>query len=692
MKQNDQPQHESIATEAEGTSSSTTNSTALLQNNIGALMLLKRNMMQEDEDEDQQKSILLEATQRFYASLALQEIQEKEQEPPTPAPAPAPAPALESQYCSSTIPALPIDLDESKINVDLPGLVWFHNRLYKSLTHNHNTSHHRLSNTYASYHHTHNVTNTIPKHKKLTVMDSLRIMPLGLEYYMYPIIIQDIKDVKLAAGINLALCLLLLSSNDSSLHPHVLQYLLWALHLQTKQDNHHHHHHHHQQQQHHTHTHHGDTQEQNDNPILRAIGHNNLGVLRYMQQKPNSAAQNFVKALDLLSLSSFTFSGPWISETVVTSNDSTVQKDLMHVQEDTTSSSSSTTTTTMTMTIPIHYTYITIQLNCTRTAIQIKHDKCSEYVQALIEHVLPTLEKEMLQYHHPTHTERLVYHSNNHHRMKWIMAQCKHYIPGLLYQHEEHYHASLEKFNDMLSITRKEWGHDHIYVATILEKKGMVSFEERRYHSAMLSYFASLKIYERHEGYDLEQSRLWYAIGRTLHDREEFSDALGMYRKALIVRQRMKKMEDQEDTIHTNADNQKSTTVETIQIWTNICRVCYILGDLQEAMNANERIIEMAIEMMKMSHNIMEDVVIERHAFVRNRMMVLGNLYVEMGRVEEAMEIFTRVARVNMDGDWHMWTSHGRPEVEDVDTNAFATKAAERLGNVVKLPPHAAAA
>jgi hypothetical protein len=73
-------------------------------------------------------------------------------------------------------------------------------------------------------------------------------------------------------------------------------------------------------------------------------------------------------------------------------------------------------------------------------------------------------------------------------------------------------------------------------------------------------------------------------------------------------------------------------------------------------------------------------------------MMVLGNLYVEMGRVEEAMEVFTRVARVNMDDDWHMWTSHGRPEVEDVDTNAFATKAAERLGSVVKLPPHAAAA
>jgi tetratricopeptide (TPR) repeat protein len=626
MKESSSISHlNSISTEA--------TSRALFQNNIGALMLLKRNLMQEENDEDQQTSILLEATHRFYASLVLHE---KEQE------------SLQIERCSlSSIPDLSIDLDDSKVNVDLPGLVWFHNRLWKSLTYNH----HSHNNNSINHNHLHS------NAKKLSsLLDTLMTtqIPLGLEYYMHPFIIQDVKDVKLAAGMNLALSLLLLSSKDSIMYHDSLQILLWVLHLWTKQDK----------------GPYNNNQESQDNPILRAMAHNNLGVLRYMQQKSNSAAQNFFKALDLISLHGFP----------------------THMQK-------TESMTTLSTTLPMHYIYITIQLNCTRAVIEIKHDKCAEYVQALVENVLPTVQNySVLQYHHPTHAaERVMFHWYKHYRIKWIMAQCKYYIPGLLYQYEEHYHLSLEKFNDILSITRKEWGHDHIYVATILEKKGMVSFEERRYHSAMLSYFASLRIYERHEGYELEQSRLWYAIGRTLHDREEFSDALGMYRKALSVRKGMKK--DAKSHLFRNNsgnDSKRSTTVETIQIWTNICRVCYILGDLEEAMNANERIIEMAIDMMK-SSNVWKDdgttpMAIERHAFVRNRMMVLGNLYVEMGRVEEAMEVFTRVARVNMDDDWHMWTSHGRPEVEDVDTNAFATKAAERLGSVVKLPPHAAAA
>jgi tetratricopeptide (TPR) repeat protein len=659
-------------------------------------MLLKRNLIPEpDMDEDQNtSSILLEATQRFYASLVLQEkephTQQQEQEQQQQEQQQE-ARNMERCCCTSSIPNLSIELDESKIHVDLPGLVWFRNRLCKSLNHKSYQNYNSTSNSHPSHtnhHHAPNSHHHIHTHAA-HLLDTLMIhIPLGLEYYIHPIIIQDAKDVKLAAGINLALCLLLLHSREKSIlhHDEALQMLLWTLHLGTKQDHHHNQH---------------DIQDEHDNPILRAIGHTNLGVLRYIQQKPNSAAQNFFKALDLLS-SSWKDCIPMSMATLPTTTAMT-----------TTTTTTTTTNTSTTLSMYYYYLYITVQLNCTRTAIEIKHDKCTEYVQTLMETVLPTVQNSALpvvqHYNHPTTNtaERILYHWYKHHRMKWIMVQCKHYIPGLLYQHEEHYHLSLEKFNDMLSITRKEWGHDHIYVADLLEKKGMVSFEERRYHSAMLSYFASLKIYERHEGYELEQSRLWYAIGRTLHDREEYSDALGMYRKALSVREGMK--EDPK----LDVSKSKSKSVETIQIWTNICRVCYILGDLEEAMNANERIIDLAVDMMTSFKNVGKKndgttsattstthstttnditMVMERHAFVRNRLMVLGNLYVEMGRVEEAMEIFTRVARVNMDGDWHMWTSHGRPEVEDVDTNAFATKAAERLGNVVKLPPHAAAA
>lgn len=265
--------------------------------------------------------------------------------------------------------------------------------------------------------------------------------------------------------------------------------------------------------------------------------------------------------------------------------------------------------------------------------------------------------------------------------------------------------AALEYYNKILSLARKEWGHDHVHVAAILERKGMVLFDQRKYQNAMISYLASWKIYEHapaavtatatatstalkedvsesvtntRNGYELEQSRLLYAIGRTLHDREEFADALSMYKKSLSLR---------EDQLTSTTPN-RSILVESIQIWCNICRIHHIMGDLTSALEANETIVEIATQMV--GGNTHEA---SSHAFVRNRMMVLGNLYVEMGRLDDAMQVFAKVARGNRDAaDW-MVTSHARPEVEDVDTNAFTVKAAERLGQIGgRLRSHAAAA
>ena len=283
-------------------------------------------------------------------------------------------------------------------------------------------------------------------------------------------------------------------------------------------------------------------------------------------------------------------------------------------------------------------------------------------------------------FHHPTSVSSSATSFEQQHRVKWLITVSTNYIPGLLQQRLEHYTPALEHYNTMLSHTRKELGHDHLFVATVLEKKANILFDQRKCQTAMLSYLASLRIYEHQpspirndvvcNGYQLEQSRLIYAIGRTLHDREEYADALSMYQKALSLLQ---------STNHKN----RSILVDSIQIMCNIGRIYQIMGDLELCLNVNLKIVDVASEMVGGrsssdeydGHQIL-------HPFVRNRLVVVGNVYVEMGRLSDAMSVFARVARGSGEEGTDWMVGHLRPEVEDVDTSAFAVRAAERLGEL----------
>lgn len=367
-----------------------------------------------------------------------------------------------------------------------------------------------------------------------------------------------------------------------------------------------------------------------------------------------------------------------------------------------------------------------------------------------------------------------------HHRYKYLLSLSKHYHDGLLQQRQEHLTPALEHYNAVLSLCRRELGHNHIYVATVQEKKGKVLFDQRKLQTATLSYLASLSVYEKQFGngngngngtgygggtgrtdavshsstqgrqgrdgndgtsqrrrhgrrhgrrrhqperhrdwegkeeeYLLERSRILYEIGRTLHDREEYFDALRVYKKALS----MKLRHSQElDDIGAAAADSTAATKDAIRILTNIGRMHHIMGDLDEALNANVKIANMALAVVggggqrrrqnEVSANSRldddddddddnNDAALQ-HDFVRNQFVVLGNLYVEVGRLDEAMNIFSRISRQQQrqqqrrrrqladdSGSGDLLQNHARPEEEDVDTtSAFAVRAAERLGNV----------
>ncbi len=462
-----------------------------------------------------------------------------------------------------------------KIDVEPPGLVWFDNKLLKEVS--------RISP---------------PRNDQLDAK-----VPLGLEYFQHPIRVRTSADARIAAGVNLALILF----REEKPVEQIVNVLKWSLSLDQKDR----------------------TETEDADPLLIALAHSNMGVLRFMQHNNRAAMHNFAKANSILSS----------------------QKDLdkahnnHHLHPQPWAGNN----------VPMDYLTLTIMLNHTYLAIATNHENSKQYCDALCSAASSTT----------------CYKSF--YRIKWLVATSANYIPGLLYQQEEHFNEALESYNNILSKTRKEWGHEHVHVAAILEKKGAVLFEQKKYQHAMLSYLASWKIYQHIGGYELEESILLYAIGRTLHDREEFYDALGMYQKALALREEMDL-------------TSKKMKIVSIQILCNICRIHQMMGDLELALEANEKIVDMASDMVGGGESA------SSHAFVRNRMIVLGNLYVEMGRLSDAMECFATVARASRNGD-SVINSFARPEMEDVDTNAFAVRAAERLGNLHgKLKSHAAAA
>jgi len=458
-----------------------------------------------------------------------------------------------------------------KVDVEPPGLVWFYKKLLREVSHFN------------------------PRNDELEVR-----VPLGFEYFLDPIQVRGSNDARIAAGINLALIFFREAKHELD---DLINLLKWAISLGVEAHN---------------------FDKTDADPMLFAIAHSNIGVLRFMQHNTRAAMQNFMQANSILSQSIATghhsMNHPWSGIT----------------------------------NISMDYVQLTLMLNRARTATEINHDHSEQYCDELCS------------------TATAIRCHKSFYRIKWLVIVSTHYIQGLQNQSEEHFNRAFECYNTLLSMTRKEWGHGHIHVAAILEKKGSVQFEQKIYQSALMSYLASWKVYQ-HAGKTLDESRLLYVIGRTLHDKEEFADALSMYYKSIALRDQIE---------HTS----KKMTIDTIQILCNICRVHRIMGDLPKALEANQQIMRLASDMVGGGETA------SSHAFVRNRMMVLGNLYVETGRLTDAMDIFSQVARSNRDGDW-MITSHARPEIEDVDTNAFAVRAAERLGKLGgRLKSHAAAA
>lgn len=186
----------------------------------------------------------------------------------------------------------------------------------------------------------------------------------------------------------------------------------------------------------------------------------------------------------------------------------------------------------------------------------------------------------------------------------------------------------------------------------------------------MLSYLAALKVMESHTGTPdpirrsdrHTYSRIWYGVARTLHDREEFTDALRAYQRTL--------------ELQTSLTGGSDVCVNVVQTLCNVGRVRHALGDIDGALEVHRRVVRIATALTGGRTG---------HPFVAARLRALGNLLVEAGRPAEAVRVYADAARSTGD------VCVGFRE-EDIDGTESARQSARVLARAGLPDPCAATA
>ncbi|KAL7543991.1 hypothetical protein ACHAWF_007500 [Thalassiosira exigua] len=386
---------------------------------------------------------------------------------------------------------------------------------------------------------------------------------------------------------------------------------------------------------------------------LRAVAHSNLGTVRYRLKMVRDAAASFAAARAALE-----DEGPRSGRGRLADLDDDRDDDgerrpsSDHHDDD--------------RFPPREYLLLVVRLNSSRAALRMRKMDDAEAMRKLIveddkPHRRSSSRRTLLTgpYHHrgfrrsssfsatssALDAAAAAYEHDVDRRSKWLRSVAEHYVAGLVREargeprdHREAWHH----YNRLLSLARVKLDHRHPHVCSLLERRGAVLFEQRKLQCSLLSYLACLKILEHRQssgsdaldGADL--SRVLYAVARVLHDKEEYRDALHLYHRALACQ---RALAAEEGGGASGGGGRPS--LEVITTLCNVSRVHHLSGEIDEALAANAEVLELATVLAGGRRD---------HPFLIHRLRVGGNILVEAGRVEEAMDAFAEAARLGGEG------------------------------------------
>ena len=378
--------------------------------------------------------------------------------------------------------------------------------------------------------------------------------------------------------------------------------------------------------------------------LLQAVVHSNIGIVKYRLNKVRESMTSFETAKSALEKS--VFDDPALGG----QGDEAAQYHWTEIQKQSTDDEYHDDDRFP----PHHYLLLAVRLNLARVSLRLsKSDEASKYCDLILaENTTSTswqLHRRKInstcgstdRYHHhgspvygrsnssssPTTSSKaasfltlemamLAYEHDVDRRSQWLRSVAEHYITGLIYEtkgeisdHKEAWHH----YNRLLSLARVKLDHRHVYICTLLERRGAVLFEQRKLQCSMLSYLACLKILEHQQTTgsnvfnEADLSRVLYGVARVLHDREDYHDALHMYHRALKLQR----------TLAADAGGRPS--LDIIKTLCNISRVHHLSGEIDAALGANREVMDLAL--------ILLDGKME-HPFLIHRLKIEGNILV----------------------------------------------------------------
>jgi len=415
---------------------------------------------------------------------------------------------------------------------------------------------------------------------------------------------------------------------------------------------------------------------------LRAIMYSNIGIVQYRLKKIRESISSFEEAKTSLE------QGDILSEINFTQSNETHDDNRIPPQS---------------------YLLLVIRLNLSRISCRMnKLDDASKFCKLIAEDNKPHRRNSSRRslsntgYQHTSFrrsssfsatssaldTAMAAYDHDIDRRAKWLSSVAEHYIAGLVHEANGEaldYKEAWHHFNRLLSLARVKFDHRHVYICTLLERRGAVLFEQRNLGGSMLSYLACMKILEHQQSTgsnifnEADLGRILYAVGRVLHDNDEYHDAIHMYNRALVCQRNL-------------ASVSGRPSLDVITTLCNICRVHHLSGEIDAALAANREVLDLALMLVggKMEH-----------PFLINRLKIEGNILVEAGRLDDAMNTFVDAARRCSDDQGRdtmmsllvggQTTSSSQEDADNGDSSVLSTRSAAALALEI-FYQHAAAA
>jgi len=205
------------------------------------------------------------------------------------------------------------------------------------------------------------------------------------------------------------------------------------------------------------------------------------------------------------------------------------------------------------------------------------------------------------------------------------------YNIGLVSQHQRNLPEALENYNQFLVIAQGIVGSNHPQIATALHNIGMIHYECGRLQDALRPLVRSLSIrirrFTENHPFVAESLQL---VGKVLHAREQLGDALRLFRRTLSIHQ----------TITEAKNEQGDPNLDLALVRMDIGRILHVQGLFQESLDSYQQVLDMSRKVFGM-----------KHPYVPRLLNIVGNLYLELGRVEDAMSSFTEAMRTQQSNE-----------------------------------------